>query len=227
MGDLYLDWLPDVIGAALEPLGFDWDVFDEDWLHRSRSSGGYDEAPLCVMWHHTAGNGDAWGDARYMCYSADAAPIANITIDENICLILAGGATNTNGSGTNSPMDFSRGTVDEDDMNRRAVGIEICNNGVGEPYQERLLDAVFAISNAINARCKNNPRDVCTHEHYAPERKVDPATASACQGAWQPRSCTGSGSWDVNDLRDECARRTTAPAPTPEPEPDLSWLGAI
>lgn len=208
MGDIYLSWLPDVVGAALDPLHFDWQVYDAEWLYRARSSGGYDELPLCVVWHHTASNGDAWGDASYQCYTADARPISNITIDENICLILAGGATNTNGSGSNSPMDFSRGIVAVDDMNRCALGVEICNNGVGEPYPAKLIDAVFAISNAINARCGNQPTDVCTHEHYAPERKVDPSTAAAVLGGWQPRSCTTSGSWDVSDLRAECQRRS-------------------
>jgi len=207
MGDLYLDWLPEVLGAALEPLGYDWDLFDAEWLHRSRSSGGYDENPLCVMWHHTASSGNAWDDAAYQCYSADAAPISNITIDADVCLILAGGATNTNGSGSNSPMSFSRGTVATDDMNRRAVGIEMCNNGIGQPYPERMINAVFAISNAINRRCGNQPGDVCTHQHYAPERKIDPSTCTAVQGDWYPSSVTGSGSWSVDDLRNECARR--------------------
>ena len=133
--------------------------------------------------------------------------VSNITIDENICLILAGGATNTNGSGSNSPMAFSRGVVPEDDMNRYAVGIEICNNGVGEAYQGRMIDALFALSNGINQRCGNRPTDVCTHQHYAPERKVDPAVAAAVMGDWQPGSCNSSGSWDVFDLQTECERR--------------------
>ena len=163
-----------------------------------------------MFWHHTAGNGDAWGDARYQCHVAAAKPVSNITIDENVCLILAAGATNTNGSGSNSPMRFSRGTIARDDANRRVIGVEICNNGVGEPYAERLIDAMFALSNTLNARCGNQPADVCTHQHYAPERKVDPSTANAVQGAWRPRSCNSAGSWNVEDLRAECQRRALA-----------------
>lgn len=210
MGDIYLDWLPEVIAAALAPSGYAWELYDDDWLYRSRSSGGYDELPLCVMWHHTASSSSARDDAYYQCHTADAAPIANITIDDQVCLILAGGATNTNGSGTGSPIEFSRGWVGEDDMNRCAVGVEICNNGIGQPYPQRTIDAVFAISNAINQRCGNQPTDVCTHQHYAPERKVDPSTCTAVEGPWQPTSVTSSGSWSVDDLRTECARRAAA-----------------
>jgi N-acetylmuramoyl-L-alanine amidase len=223
MGNIYLDWLPDAVGAALDPMGYKWQVFDDDWLYRARSSGGYDSLPLCVMWHHTASNGDAWSDANYQCYSSPDRPISNITIDENVCLILAGGATNTNGSGSNSPMKFSRGTVEEDNMNRRAVGIEMCNNGVGEVYPSRLIDAMIAVSNSVNAWCGNQPTDVMTHQGYAPERKVDPATAAAVQGGWRPRSCTSSGSWNVSDLQTECKRRATAPGPAP----DRRWLASI
>lgn len=207
---------------ASDASGLMWDYFDDDWLYRSRSTGGYEPLPYCVMWHHTAGADNAWGDANYMCYTADARPICNICVDSKVGLLLAGGATNTNGQG--QAISFSRGVVESDNMNQRAVGVEICNNGVGAPYPERQLDFVFALSNAINRRCGNRPEDVSSHQYYAPDRKVDPATAVAVQGPWRPRSVTSSGSWDVNDLRAECARR--AAPPPPEPEPDLAWLAA-
>jgi hypothetical protein len=217
MGSHYLSWLDDEVEAAAEATGYQWKLIDDDWLHRSRSSGGYDSAPLCVMIHHTAGADNAQGEAEYMCYRADARPIANVCVDSKIAIVLAGGATNTNGSGQNSPMSFSRGTVAKDDMNRRAVGIEICNNGVGAPYPERQIDFLFELSNRINARCGNQPTDVCTHQHYAPDRKIDPAVASSVQGPWQPNSVNNSGSWSCNDLRDECQRRAAAPEPTSGP----------
>lgn len=224
MGNIYLDWLDDVLAQVSKEHGYSWRPVDSSWLHRARSSGGYDALPLCVMWHHTAGSDNAWGDAQYQCYSADARPISNITVDSKEAILCAGGATNTNGSGSNSPMSFSRGTVAKDDMNRRAVGIEICNNGVGAPYPEKQIGFLFALSNEINRRCGNQPTDVCTHEHYAPERKVDPARADAVQGSWRPRSCTSSGSWDVDDLRSECKRRAEGDEDMPLSQEDIDKI---
>ena len=218
MGSLYLDWLDDVVAQVAKDTGYAWRVLDSSWLHRARSSGGYDSAPLCVMWHHTAGADNAWGEANYMAYSADARPIANLAVDSRECVVIAGGATNTNGSGSNSPMSFSRGTVAEDDMNRRAVGIEICNNGVGAPYSEKQINFLIQLSNLINDKCGNQPTDVCTHEHYAPDRKIDPSKNTAVQGPWKPGSVNSSGSWSCTDLRNECKRRATA---APEPAPKL------
>jgi hypothetical protein len=237
MGKLYLDWLDDAVAAAAKATGYSWQLFDNDWLYRSRSSGGFDVAPLCVMWHHTAGSDNAWNDARYQCYSASARPISNITVDSKVALVLAGGATNTNGSGDSQK--FSRGTVAASDMNRQAVGIEICNNGVGAPYPEKQLDFLFALSNEINRRCGNQPTDVCTHTKYAPGRKIDPSRNTSCQGKWQPGSINSSGSWNVDDLRAECKRRWSGdtgggsaegggarpmPPPTPtEEDEDMVW----
>src|SRR5262245_2153497 len=221
MGNLYLDWIDDIVADAAKANGYSWDHFDNDWPYRSRSAGGYDSLPLCVMWHHTAGGDDAWGDARYMCYSATDRPIANLVVDSKVCLVMAGGATNTNGSGQNSPMSFSRGTVEKDNMNKRAIGIEICNNGVGAPYPEKPINFMFELSNRLNAKCGNQPTDVCSHQHYAPDRKIDPSTNTAVQGPWRPGSVTSSGSWNVTDLRNECKRRWSGstPAPTPTPPP--------
>jgi len=241
MGSLYLDWLDDAVAAAAKATGYSWQLFDNDWLYRSRSSGGFDVAPLCVMWHHTAGSDNAWNDAQYQCYSADARPISNITVDSQVALVLAGGATNTNGSGDSQK--FSRGTVAASDMNRQAVGIEICNNGTGAPYPEKQLDFLFALSNEINRRCGNQPTDVCTHTQYAPGRKIDPSVNTACQGKWQPGSINSSGSWNVDDLRAECKRRWSGdtgggsaeggggarpmPPPTPiEEDIDMAWRAA-
>jgi N-acetylmuramoyl-L-alanine amidase len=209
MGELYASWLPEVVEAAAKATGYDWDIYDDDWLYRSRSSGGWDEWFYCVMWHHTAGSDDAWADAGWQCHGSDDAPISNITIDSQLALILAGGCTNTNGSGSNSPMSFSRGVVESDNMNRRAIGLEICNDGVGAPYPERQINFLFELSNRLNAKVGNQPTDVCTHQHYAPERKPDPSLNTAVQGPWQPGGVAG-GSWNVDHLRAECARRAAS-----------------
>lgn len=221
MGDLYLLELADVLDQALIDGGLPPLKRYDGWETRSRSSGGYDDpyGPLCCMWHHTAGSGEtgaSWGDAHYECEVADARPIANVNMDPDPIgygwsgVLMSVARTNTNGSGSGSPREFSRGWCGEDDMNNCAFGMEIANNGVGGPYRQAQIDAAFIVSNTVNAFCHNQPDDVCTHTDYAPERKVDPATAWAVEGPWQPDSCSSSGSWDLDDLKAECLRRASA-----------------
>ena len=54
---------------------------------------------------------------------------------------------------------------------------------------------------------------------WAPGRKIDPATAAAVEGPWQPFAVNTSGTWDLNDLIAEHLYRwdDTPPAPTRHP----------
>lgn len=221
MGSVYLTSMADILRAAGCSV-----VEYSGWTTRARSSGGYEPGrPLCVMWHHTASSTSAQNDANYMCNGSPDRPLCNIMIARDGAVwVLAAGATNTNGKGKS--VGFSRGTVPADSMNSYAVGMEICNNGVGELYPQAQIDAAFKASNAINAHVGNRPDDVCTHNFYAPDRKIDPATADAVQGPWRPRSATSSGSWAVGDLQTECTRRAgTLPAPTPDEDDDMLFDG--
>ncbi len=218
MGDVFLTEAAHWLRAA----GCNVIEFD-DWKYRCKSSGGYNSGrPWGCMWHHTGSNNSAESESHYMCYGADAAPIANVCIDRNGDVwLLAGGPTNTNGSGDG--VSFSKGSVPGDSMNSYAFGIEICNNGGGGSYSQAQVDAAFAVSNAINAHCGNQPDDVALHYTWAPDRKVDPSKASAVEGPWQPGSVNNSGTWNLSDLKAECRRRAggVLPGPTPEPEDDM------
>lgn len=217
MGSLYLtdlaNWLRSAGLNVIEHSG---------WQKRARSSGGYDQYPLCVMWHHTASpaSWDGKKDADYCATGSDVAPVSNLYIDRSGTVwVLAGGATNTNGKGKS--LSFTRGTVPADSMNTRALGVEMGNNGVGEPWPQRQVDAMFAVSNVCNLKFGNGPTDLSTHHNYAPDRKIDPATAAAVQGPWKPRSCNSSGTWHNGDIQTECERRWFgSPQPGPTPEPD-------
>lgn len=194
----------------------------QGWQNRSRSSGGYASNPLCVMWHHTASS-SSWNgqrDADYIATGDSDAPLANLYIDRSgLVWVIAAGATNTNGKG--GPQSFSRGTVPVDSMNTRAVGVEMGNNGVGEPWPQCQIDSMFTVSNIVNAKLGNRPSDCCTHNVWAPTRKIDPATAPAVQGPWKPRGTNSSGTWNLDDIRDECERRSGSPIPQPPtPTPD-------
>jgi hypothetical protein len=226
MGDVWLTWLADELRRAGLKV-----VECDGWKTRARSSGGYEPGrPWCVMWHHTASatGGSAANDVAYMLSpSNDAYPTANLYVARNgEVWVMAAGCSNTNGKGS-GVRTTSRGTVPVDSMNTYAVGVEIGNNGVGEPYSQACIDAAFATSLVVTANCGLAPSDVIHHQAYAPDRKVDPATATAVQGGWRPRSVTSSGTWSLDDLKAECNRRAgagggTAPAPqppTPEPAP--------
>jgi len=209
MGSYYLTWLADELRRAGQRV-----VECDSWKTRSRSSGGYDSGrPWCVMWHHTASSTgcSAANDVAYMLNpSNDAYPTANLYIArDGEVWVMAAGATNTNGKGSGT-RDTSRGTVPVDSMNTYAVGIEIGNNGVGEPYSKACIDAAFATSLVVTSKCGLLPTDVIHHQAYAPDRKVDPATCTGVQGGWYPKSVTSSGTWSLDDLKAECNRRAAA-----------------
>ena len=212
MGSRYLtemaDWLRTAGITVVEYAG---------WQSRARSTGGYESGrPWGVMWHHTASQTSPQNDADYMCHGSSDRPIANLMVArDGTVWVLAAGATNTNGKG--GPWKWSRGQVPKDNMNVYAVGMELCCNGVGEAYSQVQVDSAFTASIALVANLGLADTDICTHAAYAPDRKIDPATAAAVQGPWQPRSCTPSGTWDLDDLISEHCRRCQAP-PTPRLE---------
>jgi len=162
----------------------------EGWETRARSSGGYaDGRPWGIMWHHTASNTSPANDAHYMCNGSPDRPIANLLIArDGVVWVLAAGATNTNGKG--GPWAWSRGTVPKDSMNSYAVGCELASDGIGGPYPQAQIDSAFTTSITLGQRLGLADWDLCVHQQYAPTRKIDPATASAVEGSWQPRSCT-------------------------------------
>lgn len=209
MGSNYLTWLADDFrNAGLRVVECD------GWQTRSRSTGGYESGrPWCVMWHHTASSTGcaAEDDVGYMLSpSNEAYPTANLYIArDGEVWVMCAGASNTNGKGS-GVRETSRGTVPVDSMNTYAVGVEIGNNGVGEPYSKECMDAAFTVSNVVTAHCGLLPTDVIHHQAYAPDRKVDPATCTGVQGGWYPSSVTSSGTWSLDDLKAECNRRAAA-----------------
>lgn len=194
---------------------------ESGWQTRSRSSGGFDgNRPWCIMWHHTASESSPQNDVNYMCYGASDRPLANILLDRNgEVWIMAAGATNTNGKG--QALGMSLGTVPKDSMNTHALGIEAANNGVGERWPQKQIDSYFKLNNKLTSKLGMTPGDLSTHQYYAPDRKIDPATADAVEGPWQPSDVTSSGTWSVGDIRHEAiARADVLPPPDPGPSPD-------
>jgi hypothetical protein len=207
---LYYVELIDVLRAAGCAVGENGTT--DGWQTRARSSGGFPAPPLGVWWHHTASSTSPANDLGWMIDGSDDAPIGNLLLDRTgVFWPIAAGASNCAGKG--GPATFSRGECPADSGNTRGFQIEVANDGVGEPWPSVQVDAFFAGSNALNALVGNLPTDLITHAAYAPDRKIDPATAAAVQGPWQPRASTSSGTWDLDDIRAECATRAGA-APT-------------
>jgi len=220
MGNIYITELVSILqNAGLTVLEND----DTDgWQSRSRSSGGFPQMPLGIQWHHTASTASPESDVNYQVNGQDS-PIGNLLLDrQGNYWPIAAGAANTAGKG--GPLTLSRGTVAKDNANATTFAIEAANNGIGESWPEIQIDAYFAGSNALNAYFGNRPDDIFTHAIGTgdgwTDRKIDPATAWAVQGLWQPNSCNSSGTWVQQDIRDECLRRANQfPAPIP-PIPD-------
>jgi hypothetical protein len=217
MGDVYIA-IADIVRAA----GCEVRVNDinEGWERRSRSSGGFDAAPLGVQWHHTASSASVNSDLSYMINGSPDEPVGNVLIDrDGIWWPIAGGAANTSGKG--GPNTFSRGTCPKDSGNTRLFSLEIANGGTGEEWPQVQIDSAFRGSNALNAAFGNQADDVVTHalglgDGYT-DRKIDPATAAAVQGAWRPGSANSSGTWILIDLQAECRRRAGSTSPSPVP----------
>jgi hypothetical protein len=213
MGSRYLTDLAGILrGAGLSVVEVD------GWQYRARSSGGYEpDRPWVVMWHHTASQTSPENDVNYIVSGSPDAPLANLYIArDGTVYVCAGGATNTNGKG--GPVTVSRGTVPVDSMNSFALGCEIANSGVGETYPQAQIDAAFGMSLAVCAAYGLATVDALGHVDWSPGRKIDPATATAVAGPWQPRSINSSGSWNVDDLHAELVARSTQP-PTVEDDP--------
>ena len=210
MGARYLTDLADVLRAAGLPV-----IEVDEWESRGRSSGGFDDdRPWCIMWHHTASDTTPENDVSYIVYGCPDAPVSNLYLErDGTVWVCAAGATNTNGKGAAQIM--SRGVIPADQMNTHAIGIEAANDGLGQEWPQVQIDAYFRLNNALAAAYGLTPGDCCTHHEYAKDRKIDPAVAIAVEGPWTPEAVTSSGTWSVDDVREECWLRSENLPPIP------------
>ena len=169
MGSRYLDSLATVCRSA------GLVVHEVDgWERRARGSGGYDNGrPTHLMAHHTASNpgSDPDGDVAYITSGSENAPLANLYLSRSgEVWVIAGGATNTNGSGS-APWP---GGCPDDQMNTHAIGIEAANNGVGEPWPQAQQTAYVALCAALCAAYDISPDLVRAHLRVGPRPQDRP-----------------------------------------------------
>jgi hypothetical protein len=211
MGSRYLTDLADVcrsLGLPTIEVGASPSTTGDAWKKRARGSGGYNEGlPNHVMCHHTASSTSAsgWQDANYCTFSNENRPVCNLLIArDGVVFVCAGGATNTNGSGSDPC-----GMTPSDSMNSQAIGIEASNNGVGEKWPQVQTDRYLIL---VRGLCDHyNIPISCAHSHeeWAPTRKVDPAGPPR----WNDPSI-----WNMDEFRADLT--SVKPEPEPEPEPD-------
>jgi hypothetical protein len=208
MGDRYLTDLADVCRRT------GWPVIEVDgWQRRARGSGGYAAGkPDHVMIHHTASgpSSDGWDDVNYCTFGDDDAPLCNLYLSRvPEIFVCAGGATNTNGSGSD-PCHW----IADDTMNSSAIGIEAGNDGVGEPWPEAQQAAYVDLVAELDAAYGIGAAQCHAHFEWT-SRKVD------CAG---PSRWATSGSWDMAGFRGNVVGGTPPPEPTPEPTGDPDML---
>ena len=207
MGSRYLDSLATVCRSA------GLVVHEVDgWERRARGSGGYDSGrPDHVLVHHTASNpgSDPDGDVAYIATGATDAPLSNLYLSRSgEVWVIAGGATNTNGSGS-APWP---GGCPDDQMNTHAIGIEGASQGTGEPWPMVQQQAYVALCAALCMAYDIDTSLVRGHAEWAPGRKIDPAG--------QSMYAAGSSSWNMTLFRDDVQSATLPEPPTPTPEDD-------
>ncbi len=191
----------------------------DGWQQRGRggaggdSTGGYEAgAPSHVIVHHTASgpSSDGWPDVTY-CLTAQDNPIGNLYLSrDGTVYVMAGGASNTNGSG-HDPC----GIVSDDNMNAKSLAIEAGNGGTGEPWPEPQQACYVLLVAELGAAYGIGAGQVHSHFEWAPGRKIDPAGESAY--------ASGAEMWNMDAFRSDVEGGGGAPPePTPEP-PSGGW----
>ena len=211
----YLTDLADVCRRTGYPV-----VEVDGWQTRARGGAGGDktagyeaDAPSHVIVHHTASGPasdpmNGGGDVDYCAHGNPDAPVGNLYLSrDGTVYVMAGGAANTNGSGSDPC-----GLVADDNMNAKSLAIEAGNGGTGEPWAEAQQASYVALVAELGAAYGIAPERVHSHFEWAPGRKIDPAGES--------HYASGADMWNMGAFRaDVGAGGGAPPEPGPEPEP--------
>ncbi len=177
-------WLPDVLRAH----GL---VVHEVAGWQTRGSSSFN--PRGVVCHHTASHAGANAPALGIVTNGRsdlAGPLCNVLLARNgDCYVVASGRANHAGTGG------FRGLTG----NSSVLGIEAENNGIGEPWPARQIDAYVRICAAMCEGGGFGASTVCYHREWAPTRKIDPAGPGIPQ--------------DGNEWRAKVALAHASPAP--------------
>jgi hypothetical protein len=187
--------------ADLEAEGFDV-VFEPGW--ETRTVGGTFE-PAGFVFHHTATSAAAKGDYPSLGIVRDGVnqgggyflpgPLSQFGGGRSgtIYVVAAGKANHAGGGGWNGISG-----------NYSVWGCEFENNGIGEPWPARQVEAGIALAAALARHTGFGAESCCRHAEWSTAGKIDTATAPMNDGDW---------------LRAQVAARLAGAAPSPVPVP--------
>lgn len=131
-------------------------------------------APVGVVFHHTASNRDR-GPAPALGTVTNGrsdlpGPLCNVLVarDSTVYCVAAGYA---NHAGFGGPFR----TVPLDSGNRHLAGVEVENDGIGEPWRDELLDTCAVVFSTFLIGFRRTEDWLIGHKEWAPTRKIDPA----------------------------------------------------
>lgn len=196
---LPLTWMADHFRAA------GLNVVEVDgWKTRGRP---YTFEPRAVVFHHTASS-LAGGNAPSLRIVRDgrgdiSGPLSQVLVarDGTVYVVAAGRA---NHAGYGGPWR----NIPKDAMNRYGVGVEVENNGIGEPWSEQLLAALDKVYVVLLKGLGLDESWLLGHKEWTP-RKIDPAGIN--MGEYRARI--------AGVLRGGIPAPTPAPVPAPAPAP--------
>jgi N-acetylmuramoyl-L-alanine amidase CwlA len=140
------------------------------WKQRGRP---YTFSPIGVVFHHTASNSNGGAIPALGTVTNGRpgipGPLCNILIgrDLSVNLVAAGYANHAGEGGPYRSVPANSG-------NRYFIGIEVENNGIGEPWKDALLDVVARVS-AICLEHTQHGAEWCIGHKTWTTRKIDPA----------------------------------------------------
>jgi hypothetical protein len=144
----------------------------DGWRSRGRP---YAFNPRAVIAHHTASGRDSGNFASRGIVTTGRSdlpgPLCQFLLGrDGTVLIIAGGYANHAGYGG------PRAGIPEDQGNSYTYGIEAENNGIGEPWSDRQLQAYYRLCAALlDWMHIYDVSKVFAHKEWAPGRKIDPA----------------------------------------------------
>ncbi|MGH2775005.1 MAG: LysM peptidoglycan-binding domain-containing protein [Actinomycetota bacterium] len=186
MSDLPLTWMADAFrknGLRVKEV--------QGWKTRGRD-GTFD--PRGVIFHHTASS-EAGGPTPALGVVTNGrsdlpGPLCNVLVarDGTVHLIAAG---RSNHAGEGGPFR----NIPEDSGNSFLAGVEVENNGLGEPWKKDLLDTLDVVFATMLMGLRRGPRWLIGHKEWT-TRKIDPGD--------------GKGGLDMGDSRDRARKQMRA-----------------
>lgn len=192
-------WLADCLRAAGLPV-----VEVAGWQSRGSSL----FAPSMVFMHHDASpvSASEAGMVNLVTHGRQGlpGPIGNVYIGRSgTVYVIASGKSNHAGSG-NVLL-----------ANQRSIGIEVGNNGIGEPWSPMLMDTYKRTVRALLGQLRVDANAVWTHSAHT-SRKIDPAGPTSV-------ATLGPGTWPLTAVRAWIAETPpTPPAPIPLEDDDMA-----